>query len=205
MGLAEDREFVGRLLDSYGNSAWRFGVALEHPADAGVPVDMQIGDVNSDGWVEWAILASTAKIEDLDALEKEFGIDLPVPFRAYLLARLHLFNQVESRRYKQQILLSDTPSTNPLGPLKFLLNAWRPLLDAGYIPFAEWGDSWGPMCFDARQRSSDGDCPIVWFDHEVLFSNGEDSCRNRDWMAAHARPLYESCREFLVDVFSVGS
>src|SRR5262245_51922061 len=154
MAVANDSAFVGHLLDAYASDAWRMGVAAEDPADAGVPQEMQVGEVNEDGWVEWRVLPSTLKEADVGALENDFGVQFPPVFRAYLLARFQLFNQVRSRRYDQQIFMTDTPAGKPLRPLRELLKTWQPLIDAGLIPFAQWGDGWGPMCFDAVQRRS---------------------------------------------------
>ena len=63
--------------------------------------------------------------------------------------------------------MTDTPVEKPLKPIRELMKGWQPLIAAGYIPFAEWGDGWGPMCFDSVKRSPDGDCPVVWMDHEL--------------------------------------
>jgi len=202
MALEDDIAYVGSLLDVYGARAWKMHVVAEDPEDAGVPPEMRAGEVNEDGWVEWRLLPSTLSEADVAAVEREFAVEFPPLFRAYLLARFHLFDQAKSERYDQQILMTDTPANRPLAPLRELLNAWGPLIDAGYVPFAQWGDGWGPMCFDARARGADGDCPVVWLDHERVIPLGEEACRQREVMQLLAQPLYGSCREFLLDVFS---
>jgi hypothetical protein len=137
-------------------------------------------------------------------MESEFGVRFPPLFRAYLLSRFQLFDQIKSRRYDQQIFITDTPSGKALTPIRELLSAWRPLIDAGFVPFAQWGDGWGPMCFDSARRASDGECPVVWIDHEALIPLGEEQCRQREVVLPLVQPLYVSCREFLVDVFGRG-
>jgi len=165
---------------------------------------MAAGPVDSDGLVEWTVIPSTLQPEDVDALEEAFGIRLPPLFRAYLLARFHLFNQVRSRRHAQVLFMSDVPACGPLEPLRKLLTSWRPLLDAGFVPFAEWGDGWGPMCFDTSHPLTDGDCPIVWMDHEQLLELGPDRCAQHESLLPLTRPLYPSFREFFDDVFAKG-
>lgn len=204
MAVSNDSVFVGQLLDEYAIDAWRMGVAAEDPADAGVRPAMQLGEVNAEGWVRWGVLPSTLKERDVVALENEFGVQFPPVFRAYLLARFQLFDQVRSRRYDQQIFITDTPEGKPLKPLRELLKAWRPLVDAGFVPFAQWGDGWGPMCFDGLQRRADGECPIVWMDHEALVPLGPEVCRRREVVAPLVQPLFDSCRELLLDVFGRG-
>ena len=202
MGVAEDIAFVGQLLDTYAAAAWRMGVVAEDPEDAGVPPEMQVGEVNAEGWVEWRILPSNLSEADVAEMEVEFGVRFPPLFRAYLLSRFHLFDQVKSRRYDQQILMTDTPYGKPLTPLRELMSAWQPLIGAGFVPFAEWGDGWGPMCFDSGQRAADCECPVVWMDHEVLVPLGASQCSQRESVLPFVQPLYGSCREFLSDVFS---
>lgn len=193
--------FVGRLLDAYAVDACRMGCAQEDPADGGVPPEMQVGTANAEGWVEWRVLPSSLEEAELAAFEAEFGVELPPVFRAYLLARFHLFHQVHSRRHDQLVLITDTPAGAPLQPLRDMFEAWQPLTAAGLIPFADWGDGWGPMCFDAGQRQRDGDCPVVWLDHEALVSLGPNNCRQRELVLSVAQPLYDSGRAFLLDVF----
>ena len=200
MALNEDIAWVGQLLDHYSTREPLHGVASSDSRDSGVPPEMQAGQIDADGWVEWRVLPSTLKEEDVIELENRFGVQLPPLFRAYLLARFHLFDQVTSRRYDQLIFMSDIPSRRPLEPLSKLISAWRPMIAAGFIPFAEWGDSWGPMCFDTGRCSPDGDCPIVWMDHEVL-PHDEKQLGSRNKVLPLAQPLYGSCREFLLDLF----
>jgi hypothetical protein len=204
MTLAEDSAFVGRLLDAYAVDACRMGVASQSPKDAGVPTVMQVGEVNGDGWVEWRVMPSTLTDAEVTALEKEFGVQFPPLFRAYLLARFQLFDQVHSHRHHQMVFMTATPAGKPLKPLRDLMKGWRPLIGAGYIPFAQWGDGWGPMCFDSLRRGDDGDCPVVWMDHELLIPLGADRCRHRESVLPFAQPLYDSCKEFLEDVFGRG-
>jgi hypothetical protein len=204
MTVSEDSAFVGQLLDTYAVDYYRMGVASQDPKDAGVPPEMQVGEVNVEGWVEWRVLPSTLTEAEVIAVEKEFGVQFPPVFRAYLLARFQLFNQVKSRRYDQQILMTDTPARKPLKPLRGLMKAWRLLIDAGFVAFAQWGDGWGPMCFDGVQRGADGECPVVWMDHELLIPLGPNKCRQRESVLPLVQPLYGSCKEFLVDVFGRG-
>ncbi len=194
--------FVGKLIDSYAETAWRKGVAGDN--DRCVPVEMYAGEVDEDGWVEWRVLPSTLDESDVTGLEKEFGIEFPPLFRAYLLARFHCFDCVRSQKYDQMILLMHTPSRKPLRPLRDFLRAWQPLIDAGLLPFAEWGDGWGPMCFDRLRRGEDGECPIVWLEHELMVPLGPEMCRLRENVGPLIQPLYPSFREFLWDIFGNG-
>lgn len=201
MSVAEDIVFVGQLLDAYSVDAYRMGVAMKPDKHLGIPPEMQVGEVDDEGYVIWQVLPSTLRQSEVTAVEKEFGVTFPPLFRAYLLARFHRFDQVKSRHYDQQIFMTDTPSVKPLKPLRDLLLAWRSLIDADFVPFAQWGDAWGPMCFDRATLDVNGDSPIVWMDHEALVKLNPKQFWQRESVLPLAQPLYGSCREFLLDVF----
>jgi len=197
MTLAQDIQLIGRMIDAYAVDADRRTVA----DGFGIPDEMQVGEIDDEGWAEWQVIPSDAEEAEVVELEREFGIQLPPFFRAYLLARFHLFDQVKSRRYGQIIMWPKSPPGGATVRLCSELSAWQVLLDAGYIPFAEWGDGWGPMCFDTVARGPDGECPVVWLDHEPLHNLGEEAVRNRDQIVHLAKPLYASSRELIVDIF----
>jgi hypothetical protein len=203
VGQTGDIEYVARLLDDYARGYRCFNVAAEDPEDGGVPPHMQVGAVNAQGWVEWQMLPSTLAEGDIDELEREFKVQLPPLYRAYLLARFHLFKQVHSAQHDQLILMPAIPSEQRLNPIRELMRMWQPLLDAEFVPFAQWGDGWGPMCFDTQQRRLDMDCPVVWMDHERLFTLGPEHCRMRALIVPLAQPLYASFSDFLRDVFAL--
>jgi hypothetical protein len=203
MTLSDDIIYVQTRLEAYATvDAPHMSVASVN-GSGGVPPEMFDGDVDDEGWVAWKMLPSTLSLDDVSGLETELAIEFPPLFRAYLLAGFQLFDQVRSSKYDQQIFNVDVPSNNPLGPIRTLIEAWRPLLSAGFVPFAEWGDGWGPMCFDSENRCEDRDCPVVWMDHELLIPLGPDECSRRESVLPHVNALYDSYREFFDDVFSV--
>lgn len=178
------------------------GVAAVEDDGSGVPPEMFDGDVNDEGWVAWRLLPSTLSDSDVTRLETEYAVEFPPLFRAYLLAWFQLFDQIHSTRHDQLIFNTDVPSNDPLGPISGLIDAWQPLLSAQFVPFAEWGDGWGPMCFDTVNRLDDGDCPIVWMDHDLLIPLGLDKLRDREAVLPHVNPLYDSYRDFFDDAFT---
>jgi hypothetical protein len=47
------------------------------------------------------------------------------------------------------------------------------LTPAGFVQFGKGPDvDYDPVCFDLSRRRSDGDCPIVKFDHEEILQHG---------------------------------
>ncbi len=200
MDIHEEASRIGRMIDAYAASAKhvpRWGVASQQETDHGVPPEMWLGEPNHDGWVEWRVLPSSLTLDAISKLESEFCLTFPRPFQAYLLARFHCFDQLQSQKYKQLIMFPDLRTRDPLRKLRDSLQAWRALIKADLIPFAEWGDGWGPMCFDANCRNNDNDCPILWLDHEQIIPLGEEKCKVRSELSAMENPLYNSSREML--------
>lgn len=196
---------IGRLIDDYYARAkpiLRKGVASRQPTDYGIPPEMFAGPISESGWVEWKVIPSTLKPSDIEQLETEFGVQFPPSFRAYLLARHHCFDQMSSRQHDELIQLPDLPSRDPLRKLREELTGWRPLIAAGLIPFAEFGDGYGPICFDTSGRSPDGECPILWLDHEVIAPMG-DKASDRAKIRRFEQPLYDSFEQMLQDLFGV--
>lgn len=139
---------------------------------------------------------STATPEQIEALEKEFGISFPEVFKEYLMTYCYDFTVVrgvalecDGELDEQDIELINIPRENPLGPLRELLEGIRDIGMAdygdkdiffknGYIPFGDWGAGWGVCCFDTNKKESEADIDdtdtwtIVWFDHEELAAEG---------------------------------
>lgn len=199
MSLESDIQSIRTMLKEAHEQHWAMDVAADDASESGVPPEMQVGEINDEGWVEWKLLDSKISLRDVTDLEAEFQIQFPDFYRAYLLSACHLFDQVISAQYDQQIMMPAVPSTNPLGETRQTLKAWSNLIDAGLIPIAEWGDGWGPICFDTTKQE-EGDYPLLWMDHEQIIPLGENM-RDRDKLEPFMQPLWANSREFLEDIF----
>ncbi|WII36497.1 hypothetical protein [Paenibacillus thiaminolyticus] len=92
-------------------------------------------------------------------------------FHTYHYVDLH-FNNIEDetghRGDCQFIELPPMSSQDRLTRYRDIIQAWEPLLAAGYLPFSEAEDSQGPVCFDMTRIDDSGDYPVVWFLHDHL-------------------------------------
>jgi hypothetical protein len=201
MSLDDTITRMGNALDAYAARAHRRDIAAEDGDLYGVPPAMADGPVDEDGWVGWRMHPSTIGVSDVDALQGMTGHSLPPSFRAYLLARCHLFDQVHCAGRQQLVSLPRMPSDDPLAHLRQLIEAWRPLLVGGYVPFAQWGDGWGPMCFDTCAVDEYGEYSIVWFDHEQVYFPVPEGYSTREWVEGWAEPLYGSFQALFNDAF----
>lgn len=148
------------------------------------------------------MLPSTLKEESIIAVETEFNVPFPPLFRAYLTARFHLFSELSFSEGSEtvSILLPALPCDNPLGELRGFID-WGPFLHTGFVPFGDYQIGYGPLCFDSTKQLPDGDCPVVWFDHDELFSLSEEQLGNRESVEPLAHPLFSSFRELLAKIF----
>src|SRR3954465_6326514 len=161
---------VGSWLDRLYASRAHFelvGEPLGDPEDRGVPKAMQHGDVESDGYVRWRMLPGSLGAEALKPIEARTG-PLPSAFKEWMTARHHLFHQIRTTRHL--VTLPATPVHAPTRDLEQTIEAWGALVDAGWLPIGDYGGGAGPLCLDLRARRENGDAPVVWFDHEDLYS-----------------------------------
>lgn len=125
----------------------------------------------SNDWIGWKPIQSTVSDADLDALEGETRLKFPPVYRDFL-KYLH-FVELDSVGFTFERHLSlDWKETLR----KTYFNGWprERILDVGLIPFGEESQmDAGPTCFDTRHRLPDGDCPVVFWDHEWVGSDQE--------------------------------
>ncbi|XOK60357.1 SMI1/KNR4 family protein [Paenibacillus elgii] len=169
-----------------------------------VPQEMRDGEVDEEGWVKWKLLDSTIGEDEIRAVESEYAVEFPPLFKAFLMSYHYVSLQFDNVEVDgeyigdcQFIEMPSLSSEDKLQSLEFLINAWEPLLSAGYVPFAECEDSQGPVCFDTMRRQEDGDCPVVWFLHDYLHELSEEASRNRDHLAPYVRPIFGSFKEMM--------
>jgi hypothetical protein len=125
-----------------------------------------------DGWVGWKPVPSTVTDADLNSLEAEYRFRYPPLYRE-LLQTVHYFELT-------WIGFHFVPHVVGLWRQE-LVRLYRAcagdrILGRGLLPFgSESSLDAGPACFDTRYRRPDGDCPIVFWDHEWIGSDREIS------------------------------
>lgn len=135
---------------------------------------------SSSDWIGWKPIPSTVMDADLDSLERETGLAFPPLYRDFLQYRHFVGLTEEGIRFERH-MCHDWQETLR----KAYFHSWprNRILDVGLLPFgAEALMDAGPVCFDTRHRIADGDCPVVFWDHEWVGSNKEvqqmfSSCR----------------------------
>lgn len=131
------------------------------------PAEMRDESISAEGdGVGWKAVASSVSDSDLDALEAETGLRYPPLYRDFLKYR-HFYELtyvgVDFERHLKN------GWRKALRDLYF--HAYYPerILGRGLIPFgSETFMNAGLVCFDTRLRKDDGDCPVVYWDHEWI-------------------------------------
>ena len=146
-------------------------VALQMPD---LPEEMLADGADPDEeWNTWKLIPSTVTDEDIAEYEKESELNFPNCIRAFLQTYHHFFDFIGRNM--------------PDEPFEAIDNAFNPHLAAnGYFPFAWDEDGYFIRCFDLANMPDEEKCPVVQFDHEVLFDmqyeyedNDEEIPRNK--------------------------
>lgn len=113
-------------------------------------------------WIGWKAIPTTISDADLDALEREAGLEFPPLYRDFLRYR-HFVELTETGVRFERHISDEWQAT-----LRELYSYSRKyMLDVGLLPFgSECYMDAGQACFDTRFRLPDGDCPVVFWDHE---------------------------------------
>lgn len=203
---SEDITFIKKNLDRYFSKDNTY--SFMHVEER-VPKDMRDGEVDEDGWVKWKLIESKVSTEEITKIEDEFSIKLPTLFKAYLKTyhyiEINLKNIKVNGEYKGDCRYIEMPSLSTedgLQDLYFNINSWKPLIHAGYIPFADCEDGQGPICFDTQRKNQNNDCPIVWFLHDHLHRLGEEKSKNRSNLLPYVNELFDSFRDLIVTLCS---
>ena len=118
---------------------------------------------NSSGW---KAVPSSVTDADLDALEIETGLGYPPLYRDFL-KYLHFVELTSVGVDFERHLAADWHRT--LRDLYFRAYDPERILGRGLLAFGrETFINAGLVCFDTRSRGGDGDCPVVFWDHEWI-------------------------------------
>jgi hypothetical protein len=180
-----DSELVAAVVDGHFEMLWPDGAWLPEP----LPTAMVVGKPNAEGWIQWKTVPSPVTSEELREVEQRLPGPLPAVMRKYFQYRCILGTE--------GILLPEVPADGPLDPFLQEVAAWSPLLEAGYIPFAEYGDGYGPVCLDTLRPCGTDDFAVIWIDHEDIHALGEEDARQRSNLESLAKPLYPSFRDLM--------
>ncbi|MDJ0947238.1 MAG: SMI1/KNR4 family protein [Kiloniellales bacterium] len=130
-----------------------------------LPAAMQDPSIPPQGdWRGWQAMPSGVTAADLDSLEVETGLAYPPLYRDFLRYRHFVDLTQVGVRFERHF-----PAGWRAALRSLYFDAFDParILGRGLLPFgSETCMDAGPVCFDTRLRREDGDCPVVYWDHD---------------------------------------
>jgi len=128
------------------------------------------GQLDKEGYQKWNPTKSIITDEDIDKFETDIGLTFPESYRVFLKYK-HFFElKIWSVRF--DAFLPD----KQLPKLRELATAFLPdrIIGKGLLPFADEAlmDA-GVVCIDTNQLDSNGDMPIVYWDHDWIGTSKE--------------------------------
>lgn len=194
MNIGEARDFMREYFEKlYKKYADIDPVLVEMPD---LPEEMWADGATPDdeGWCAWKLIPSMVTADDIAEYEEEYGFKFPNGIKAFLGTYHHCFE-------------SPIGKNMPDDPFEALDNAFNPhLVSAMYLPFTWDKDGYFIRCID-MSADEDGDrCPVVQFDHEVLFDcqydfEDKDEAVPREKLEELAENVADSFCDYLNGVY----
>lgn len=131
----------------------------------GVAEEMKDESKKGGKWDVWKPVPSTVTDEDLNEFEAKLGLKYPPAYRQFLKTS-HFYGLTE---------IGVDFGRHPIDTWKEVLGDLyqngmpERIIRAGYLPFGRecFQDS-GFVCFDTKATTSDGDCPVVYWDRSKV-------------------------------------
>ncbi|MGY3185811.1 SMI1/KNR4 family protein [Lysinibacillus sp. TE18511] len=145
-----------------------------------VPVEMKLADIDEE-WSRWKMVPSVVTEDDIQALEKEFGLPFPEWYKAFISTYHHYFDVIPEQSVDE--------------PLNNVRDMYNPsLCSLGYLPFS-WDEEYGKIiCIDLNDNADEETCAIYEIDHEILFDDNADIQASLDY-------LYPNFKAYFDDTF----
>lgn len=114
-------------------------------------------------WKKWKLVPTAIEDGEIEALEKDIAVTLPLSLRAFLTVYHHYFESPIGR--------------NPFSKhFEAIRNAWNPLLvKFGYLPFTWDEEGYFIRCIRLAEMPKEEKCGIYQIDHEILFDFDEET------------------------------
>ncbi len=141
-----------------------------------VPLDMLDGPVDKNEWARWKPIDSPIQLNEIERIEKKYGVKLPLLFSAYLMYKsLMMTNFI--------VNLPETPSDRPLEQALLYLDIYNEhdfFKKNKLLPFGDYNVDHCLLCFDLKKQENKYlDCPIVHVDADL--SNEPGYVGKRMW------------------------
>ena len=162
MTYAEYQQYMKNFFEQYYHMMSQSEIAITLSLDE-TKREMWSDDADPQKeWKKWKLVPAAIKEEEIEDLEREISIKLPLSLRAFLTVYHHYFENPIGRNslYKH---------------FESVKNAWNPILVRfGYLPFTWDKEKCYIRCIQLKEMPDEEKCGIYQIDHEVLFDFDED-------------------------------
>lgn len=161
-------EWLEKVIDETLERMSKEQILMSSP-DPNMPPEMFDSSIKQeDDWKGWKPIPSVLDESDLNELEKLIRVELPLSYRHFL-----------SYKHFYELDIPDNavnfpghlPDKNLDGFKEWFFEYYEPklLIKKGLIHFANFHD-YGLLCFDSNVKSENNEYPIVYVDHEDLYT-----------------------------------
>lgn len=161
MVYKEYQQYMKHFFEQYYQKLSKNEIAVMLPLDESEK-EMWSDDANpQEEWKKWKLVPSTIGDKEIEDLENEIDVKLPLSLKAFLTVYHHYFENPIGRN-------------SFLEPFETIRNAWNPILvQYGYLPFTWDKDGYYIRCIKLEKMPEEEKCSIYQIDHEILFDFDE--------------------------------
>ncbi|MDE7319296.1 MAG: hypothetical protein K2N46_06165 [Lachnospiraceae bacterium] len=168
MTYAEYQEYMRNFFEQYYQKLSQDEIRVTLPLEE-EEKEMWSDDADPDEeWKKWKLVPARIPDEEIEELEKEIGVRLPLSLKAFLTVTHHCFY-------------------DPIGynsaaeHFQGVRHAWNPVLvRCGYLPFTWDEEGYFIRCIRLEKMPEEEKCGIYQIDHEVLFDFDEDTVTSEE-------------------------
>lgn len=185
MTESQYRTEIQTMLEQYYEKCLREREILLYSPD--IPEEMLAEDADPNKeWNRWKLIPSTVTKQDLDDLEQELEISMPLCLRAFLSAYHHCFRGLLGRNMPDE-------------PFDEVQSSYHPILiECGYIPFGWDSEGAWLRCVKTNGLPNQQDGEVYEIDHEILFDWDEETY-SREQVEEQMQPVSPSLLSHLKD------
>ncbi len=157
----EYRQYMKHFFEQYYHKLSQNEINIKLPLDESEK-EMWSDDANpKEEWKKWKLVPATISEKEIEDLENEIAVKLPLSLKAFLTVYYHYFEDPIGRNSFSE-------------PFEAIENAWNPILVRyGYLPFTWDKDGYYIRCIKLEQMPDEEKCGIYQIDHELLFNFDE--------------------------------
>lgn len=189
MTLIKYKEYMKDFFEKYYEKLSKDDISIKRPL-YDEDCKMWADDANpNEEWKKWKLVPANVTEQELDELEQEVGVKLPLSMNAFLTTYHHYFE--------------DPIGVNPISEqFRGIKYAWNPvLIKCGYLPFAWDEEHYFIRCMKLAELPNEEACGIYQINHELLFDFEEDTVIPEE-LEEYMEPLADNLLTYLDDILN---